>query len=127
MSLPFLKKSHAHAARLLHTAGLTISQIPHAIQVVRDTVETWVTREVANGHATETLQVLKGQVQEKGPRILFEQLRELVLVRLMIHLGLKSALASSVAALLLPFILMRVLDSLRSHPEVANWWGNQSW
>ncbi|GAA4298359.1 hypothetical protein [Nibribacter koreensis] len=124
MSLPFLKKSHTHAARLLHQAGLTASQIPQAIQVARDTVETWVNREVAKGHAAEALQVLKGQVQGKGPKLLLEQLRELLLVRLMIHLGLKSVLASSIAALLLPFILKRVLDSLASNPNVSGWWAN---
>jgi transposase len=124
MSLPFLKKSHAHAARLLHEAGLTVSQIPQAIHVARDTVETWVNREVAKGHATQALEILKGQVQEKGHKILFEQLRELVLVRLMIHLGVKSVLASSIATLLLPFVMKRMLDVLARNPEVSAWWAN---
>ncbi|WP_192820809.1 hypothetical protein [Rufibacter sp. LB8] len=125
--IPFLQKSHAYAARVLHAAGLTVAQIPVAVNVTRETVETWLDREVRNGNLAHAAQVLKGQVQEKAPKILFHELKELVLVRLMIHLGIRSNLAASVAALILPFVLKRVSEMARQNPALQTWWQEQTW
>jgi hypothetical protein len=127
MTFPFLQKSHAYAARLLHAAGLNAAQIPQAVQVARETVENWLNREIEKGNPQQALRVLKGQIHEKGPKLLFEELKELVLVRLMIHLGLKSNLAASIAALLLPFVLKRVSELARKNPTLQNWWQDQNW
>ncbi|MBA9077307.1 hypothetical protein [Rufibacter quisquiliarum] len=127
MSFPFLQKSHAYAARLLHKAGLTVTQIPQAIEVARTTVETWLSRELEKGNVQQAMQVLKGQLQEKGAQVLFDQLKELLLVKLIIHLGIRNALAGSIAGLVLPFVLKRVLELTRQNPALQNWWQEQGW
>ncbi|MFC6999639.1 hypothetical protein [Rufibacter roseus] len=127
MSLPFLQRSHAYAARLLHKAGLTVSQIPDAVQVTRTTVETWFSREMAKGNAQQAFQVLKGHVQEKGSQMLFEQLKELLLVKLIIHLGIKGKLATNVASLILPFVLKRVYEQFQKNGKLQTWWQDQNW
>ncbi len=127
MPFPFLQRSHAYAARLLHQAGLTVSQIPAAVNVVRTTVETWFQREIASGNQQQALQVLKGQVKEKAPGFLFAQLKEMVLLRLILHLGIRSALASNIAVLLLPFVLKRVYEQVQKNESAANWWQEQTW
>ncbi|MBC3541681.1 hypothetical protein ACFSC6_01870 [Rufibacter sediminis] len=127
MPVPFLQKSHAYAAQVLHKAGLKFSQIPEAIQITRETVEVWLQKELANGNAQQVLLVLKGQVQEKGPKLLLDKLQDMVLIRLMLHLGIRGALATNIATLVLPFVLKKVFDQARRNPKVQAWWQEQQW
>ncbi|MGV3540044.1 MAG: terminase gpP N-terminus-related DNA-binding protein [Rufibacter sp.] len=127
MTLPFLQKSHAYAARLLHQAGLTVKQIPQAIEVTKTTVETWLQREMEKGNVAQAVQVLKGHLQEEGPKMAFDKLKELVLVKLIIHLGLKNNVATQIASFLLPFVLKRVAELAKKNPNLQNWWQNQTW
>ena len=127
MPVPFLQKSHEFAAQLLHKAGLTFSQIPQAVQVTRETVEQWVQKEMENGNAQQVLLVLKGHVQEKGPKLLMAKLQDMLLVRLMLHLGIRGALATNIATLILPFVLKRVYDLARQNPKMQAWWREQEW
>lgn len=115
------------AARLLHKAGLTVSQIPQAVQVTRETVEQWLQKEMESGNAKQVLQVLKGQVQEKGPKLLLDKLQDLLLLRLMLHLGIRGAMATNIVALLLPFVLKRVYKMAQQNPTVQTWWQEQEW
>lgn len=127
MSLPFLQRSHAFAAQLLHRAGLSVSQIPQAVQIARETVEQWLQKEFEGGNAQQVLLVLKGHVTEKGPQLLLDKLKDMLLLRLMVQLGIKSALATSIATLILPFVLKRVYDLARQNPKMQAWWREQSW
>ncbi|RNI27817.1 hypothetical protein EFA69_17085 [Rufibacter immobilis] len=127
MSVPFLQRSHAFAAQSLHRAGLTVSQIPQAVQIARETVEQWLQKELESGNTHEALQVLKGHVQEKGAQMLFDKLKDMLLVRLVLHLGIKSALATNIVTLLLPFVLKRVYDLARQNPKMQAWWREQEW
>ncbi|WP_210464765.1 MULTISPECIES: hypothetical protein [Rufibacter] len=127
MPVPFLQRSHAFAAQLLHKAGLKATQIPQAIQVTRETVEQWLQKEMESGNAQQVLEVLKGHVQEKGPKLLFDKLKDMLLVRLMLHLGIKSAMATNIATLILPFVLKRIFDLARQNPKMQAWWREQEW
>ncbi|RNI30535.1 hypothetical protein [Rufibacter latericius] len=127
MPVPFLQRSHVFAVQVLRKAGLKLSQIPKAIQVTRDTVEQWIQKELESGNAQHVLLVLKGQVQEKAPKLLLNKLKDMLLVRLMLHLGIRGALATNVVGLLLPFVLKRVYDLARQNPKMQAWWQEQEW
>ncbi|ALJ00486.1 hypothetical protein [Rufibacter tibetensis] len=127
MPVPFLQRSHVFAAQLLHKAGLTVSQIPQAVQVTRETVEHWLQKELESGNAQQVLLVLKGHVQEKGPKLLLGKLQDMLLVRLVLHLGIRGALATNIATLILPFVLKRVYDLARQNPKMQAWWREQEW
>ncbi len=114
-------------AQLLHRAGLTVHQIPEAVQVARETVEGWLQRELDRGNAQQVLQVLKGQITDKAPQLLFDKLKDMLLLKLMLRLGIKGALATNIATLLLPFVLKRVYDLARQNPKMQAWWREQEW
>jgi hypothetical protein len=127
MPLPFLQRSHVYAANLLHKAGLTVTQIPQAVKIARETVELWLQKEMESGNAQQAVQVLKGQVKEKGTQLLLDRLKGMLLVKLMLHLGIRGAMASSVVSLLLPFVLKRVYNLARQNPKMQAWWQEQEW
>ncbi|AKQ45425.1 hypothetical protein TH63_06895 [Rufibacter radiotolerans] len=127
MPLPFLQRSHVYAAHLLHKAGLTVSQIPQAVKIARETVELWLQKEMESGNAQQAMLVLKGHIQEKGPQLLLDRLKGMLLVKLMLHLGIRGALASNIVSLILPFVLKRVYDLARQNPRMQAWWQEQEW
>lgn len=115
------------AAQVLHKAGLTVRQIPRAIQIARETAEQVLRKELEDGNTQHVISVLKGHIQEKGPKLLFDKLKDLLLLRLMLHLGIRSALATNIAALVLPFVLKRVFELARKNPRMQEWWQEQEW
>ncbi|WP_207430757.1 hypothetical protein [Sabulibacter ruber] len=127
MPVPFLQRSHTFAAQLLHKAGLSVSQIPEAVQIARETVEHWLNKELESGNAQQAVLVLKGHIQEKAPQLLFDKLKDMLLLKLILRLGIKGTLATNIATLILPFVLKRVYDLARQNPKMQAWWREQEW
>ncbi len=59
--------------------------------------------------------------------MLFDKLQDMLLLRLMLHLGIRGALATNIATLVLPFVLKRVFEMARKNPQMQAWWQEQEW
>ena len=90
------------------------AQLSEAILITKDTVLGFLKRQIERGNWREVLEVLKGKPMTQAGRFLFQELRDKVVRKLVIRLGLRPVMAVAVTVVLLPLILAKVAGEVIS-------------
>ena len=111
----FLPKNSGMKLRSLQQwTKLRQEQLSEAIFITKDTVLGFLKRQIERGNWREVLEVLKGKPMTQAGRFLFTELRDKVIRKIIIRLGLRPVMAVAVTLVLLPLILAKVAGELIS-------------
>ncbi|ALJ00488.1 hypothetical protein [Rufibacter tibetensis] len=124
MSLLFLSQSQRQAAALLRKAGMDQVHIPNTIQLTRETAEIWLHQEMEQGNLPLVFQMVKSDCLEKDSQLLFDELKDLVVAKYIVRMGMEYEIASKTATIILPFILKRMVELMHKNPQFKMWWDN---
>ncbi|WP_210464767.1 MULTISPECIES: hypothetical protein [Rufibacter] len=124
MSLLFLSQSQRQVTALLRKAGMDNINIPNTIQTTRETAENWLYQEMEQGNLPLVFQMVKGECLEKDSQLLFDELKDVVVAKYIMRMGMAYDAASKTASVILPFILKAMVELLQKNPMFKNWWDN---
>lgn len=97
---------------LLSWGKLRQEQVTEAAAITKDTVADFIKRQAERGEWQEIQQVLHGKPMTRVGHILMAELKDRVVQRLILRLGLRPVMAVAIAAILLPLILAKFGGSL---------------
>ncbi len=97
---------------LLQWGKLRQEQLSEAASITKDTIVDFIRRQAARGEWQEIQQVLRGKPMTKAARFMMKELRDKVVQKLIMRLGLRPIIAVAIAAVLLPLILAKFGGSL---------------
>ena len=116
LSLP--RTSKQKLDMLLHWGKLRQEQLREAASITKDTIVDFIRRQAARGEWQEIQQVLRGKPMTRAARFMMKELRDKVVQKLIMRLGLRPVIAMAIAAVLLPLILAKfggnLLNRLRN-------------
>ncbi|WP_114784006.1 hypothetical protein [Botryobacter ruber] len=110
LSLP--RTSKQKLDMLLQWGKLRQEQLSEAASITKDTIVDFIRRQAARGEWQEIQQVLRGKPMTKAARFMMKELRDKVVQKLIMRLGLRPIIAVAIAAVLLPLILAKFGGSL---------------
>ncbi|WP_460922211.1 hypothetical protein [Pontibacter brevis] len=97
---------------LLAWSRLRQEQLTEAVSVTKDTVSEFLKRQIERGNWKEVQEVLRGKPMTTAGKFLLEELRDSVVSKLIIRLGLRKVIAAGLVVVLLPLILAKVAGQL---------------
>ncbi|RNI30537.1 hypothetical protein [Rufibacter latericius] len=122
MSLLFLSQSQRQVTALLRKAGMDKINIPDTIQLTRETAETWLHQEMEQGNLPLVSQMVKDNCLGKDSHFLFDELKDMVVAKYIIRMGMDYNTASKTAEVILPFILKLLVELMQKNPMFRMWW-----
>ena len=84
------------------------AQLQEAVSVMTDTVTDFLRRQMEKGNWETVREVLRGKPMTKAGKFLLEELRDNLVTKLIIKLGLRKVFAVGLVVVLLPLILAKV-------------------
>ncbi|WP_243409464.1 hypothetical protein [Pontibacter virosus] len=120
MSAYIPKNTDAKLRSLLHWGKIRQEQLTEAFLITKDTVLGFLKRQIEHGNWRGVLEVLKGKPMTKAGRFVLDELRSKVVRKLIMQMGLRPVIATTLVILLLPIILAKVAG------EVVGWIRNRS-
>lgn len=84
------------------------AQLQEAASVMTDTVTDFLRRQMEKGNWETVREVLRGKPMTKAGKFLLEELRDNLVTKLIIKLGLRKVFAVGLVMVLLPLILAKV-------------------
>ncbi|WP_192820811.1 hypothetical protein [Rufibacter sp. LB8] len=124
MSILFISQSQRQAATLLKKAGMEPRHIAQTIQITRETAENWLHQEMEQGNLPLVFQMVKSDALEKDCHLLFDELKDVLVAKLIVRQQLPYPEASATAGIILPFILKRMVELMQKNPKFKMWWDN---
>ncbi|MCC9138252.1 hypothetical protein ACFSKU_14420 [Pontibacter silvestris] len=103
----FPKDSEAKLQSLIRWAKLGQEQVSQAVVITKDTIISFLKRQAERGNWDEIQQVLKGKPMTKTGKLLLNELRDSLVSRFILRLGLRPVIAIALAAVLLPVIFSK--------------------
>ena len=94
--------------RLLHWSQLKQEQLSQAIFISKDSVVSFLQRQLEKGNWDAVRDVLKGKPMTKTGKLILGELRNNIATNLIMRLGLRKVIAVGIAIVLLPLILAKV-------------------
>lgn len=104
---------------VLQWGRLRQEQIGEVILITKDTVIGFLKRQIERGNWREVMEVLKGKPMTQAGRFMLHELRDKIVRRLIVRLGLRPVIAAGLVLVLLPIILAKVAG------EVIGWMRNR--
>ncbi|AKD04751.1 hypothetical protein POKO110462_07995 [Pontibacter korlensis] len=98
--------------RLQHWTRLQQTQIQQAILVTKDTVMEYLRQQLERGNWRDVQEVLRGKPMTRAGKFLYHELRNRVIGKLIMRLGVRKVIAVALALVLLPLILAQVAGEL---------------
>lgn len=98
--------------QLQHWGRLRQEQVSQAYYLTKDTVLQFLRRQLERGNWREVQEVLRGKPMTKAGQFLYHELRDRVIGKLIMRLGLRKIIAVGLAMVLLPVILAQVAGEL---------------
>ena len=84
------------------------AQLQEAASLMTDTVTDFLRRQMEKGNWETVREVLRGKPMTKAGKFLLEELRDNLVTKLIIKLGLRKVFAVGLVVVLLPLILAKV-------------------
>ncbi|RIJ41605.1 hypothetical protein [Pontibacter oryzae] len=106
------RKSWKKLSQIQAWGKLGQEQLSQAILVTKDAVFNYLRRMLQRGHWREVKDILKGKPLTKTGHFVLSELRNQVVSKLMMRLGLRKVIAVALALVLLPLILAQVSGEL---------------
>ncbi|PRY15706.1 hypothetical protein CLV24_102330 [Pontibacter ummariensis] len=97
---------------LLLKTKLKQEQLSKAIFITKDSIISFLKRQVEQGNWQEVQEILKGKPMTEAGSFLVEELRDSVVSKLILRLGLRKFIAVGIALVLLPLLLARLSGEL---------------
>ena len=86
-----------------------VKEMTEAIKITRDSIVQVLRHELQEGRFHEVLAVLKGHMQAApGQHLILNHIKDLVVHKLMMRLGLRKVMAVGIAAILIPLVLAKI-------------------
>ena len=114
MSTFFPKNVPQRLSGLQAWSKLRQEQITEAISITKDTVTEFLKRQIERGDWKTVQEVLRGKPMTTAGKFLLEELRDSVVSKLILRLGLRKVIAVGLVVVLLPLILAKVAGQLIS-------------
>jgi hypothetical protein len=105
---------------LMEWGRLRQHQISEAFFITKDTILSFLKRQIEHGNWRAVLEVLKGKPMTQAGRFMLHELRDKVVRSLIIRMGLRKVIALALAVVLMPLILAKVTG------EVIGWMRNRN-
>lgn len=87
-------------------------QLSQAFFITKDTVLQFLKRQIERGNWREVQEVLKGKPMTRTGKFIYHEMRDLVIGKLIMRLGLRKIIAAALVIVLLPIILAQVAGEL---------------
>ncbi|WP_299699802.1 hypothetical protein [uncultured Pontibacter sp.] len=104
---------------LMQWGRLRQHHISEAFFITKDTVLSFLKRQIEHGNWRAVMEVLKGKPMTQAGRFMLHELRDKVVRSLIIRMGLRKVIAVALAIVLMPLILAKVAG------EVIGWMRNR--
>jgi len=109
----FIPRNTSHRLQQLqHWGRLRQEQVGQAYYLTKDTVLHFLRRQLERGNWREVQEVLRGKPMTRAGQFLYHELRDRVVGKLIMRLGLRKIIAVGLAMVLLPIILAQVAGEL---------------
>lgn len=119
MSAYIPKNADEKLRSLLQWGKLRQEQLSEAFLITKDTVLGFLRRQIEHGNCRAVLEVLKGKPMTRAGRYLLSELRSKAVRKLIMRMGLRPIIATTLVIVLLPIILAKVTG------EVISWIRNR--
>ncbi|SIT79389.1 hypothetical protein SAMN05444128_0741 [Pontibacter indicus] len=119
MSAYIPKNADEKLRSLLQWGKLRQEQLAEAFLITKDTVLGFLRRQIEHGNWRAVLEVLKGKPMTRAGRYLLSELRSKAVRKLIMRMGLRPIIATTLVIVLLPIILAKVTG------EVISWIRNR--
>ncbi|WP_266205661.1 hypothetical protein [Pontibacter kalidii] len=106
------RKSWPRLQQLQRWGQLRQEQMTLAFYITKDTVLQYLRHQIERGNWREVQEVLKGKPMTKAGQFLYHELRDKVIGKLIMRLGLRKVIAMALVIILLPIILAQVAGEL---------------
>lgn len=106
------RKAGLRLQKLQYWGRLRQEQMSQAFYITKDTVLQFLRHQMERGNWREVQEVLKGKPMTKAGRFVYHELRDRVIRKLILRLGLRKIIAAGLALVLLPVILAQVAGEL---------------
>lgn len=97
---------------LMQWGRLRQHQLSEAFIITKDTILSFLKRQIEHGNWRAVLEILKGKPMTQAGRFMLHELREKVVRSLIIRMGLRRVIAVALAIVLMPLILAKVAGEL---------------
>jgi hypothetical protein len=104
---------------LMEWGRLRQHQLSDAFYITKDTILSFLKRQIEHGNWRAVMEVLKGKPMTQAGRIMLHELRDKVVRSLILRMGLRKIIAVALAVVLMPLILAKVAG------EVISWMRNR--
>ncbi|MGV3540046.1 MAG: hypothetical protein ACO1OQ_09555 [Rufibacter sp.] len=98
--------------------------VSKTIQITRETAENWLHQEMEQGNLPLVFQMVQEDTLDKDSRLLFDELKDMVVAKFIIRQEMDYKEASAAATIVLPFVLKRLVQLMQKNPKFQSWWEN---
>ena len=92
----------------IEKAGLKMQQVGEAIFITKESIMQILREELKKGNVDEVISTLKGKPLAGGRKLLIDKIIKSIATKIGLRMGLKGAIATGLAAILVPLILSKM-------------------
>jgi len=101
-------------------AGLKMQQVGEAIFIAKESIMEILRNELKKGNIDEVVNTIKGKPMAGGRKLLIDKIIKSIATKMVMRMGLRGAIATGLAAILVPLILSKISFKLLQSDSLAD-------
>ncbi|MBK0402986.1 hypothetical protein I5M27_08300 [Adhaeribacter sp. BT258] len=104
----------------IEKAGLKMNQVGEAIFITKESIMEILRNELKKGNIDEVVSTIKGKPMAGGRKLLIDKIIKSIATKIVMRMGLRGAIATGLAAILVPLILSKMSHKVFQSESVSD-------